>query len=81
VQVLRDRNASKDTLKARALALERMGEIFLDVGKATVFTSGEASGDAKRKQELAQERVEKAMQETLEKLDKEEREATARGVA
>jgi hypothetical protein len=74
-QVLRDKNA-KDKIKARAKALERMGEIFLEVGKMSASTGGEASGDAKRKQEIAQERVEKAMQETLEKLDKEEREAS-----
>lgn len=73
-QVLADKAVSKETRKARSKALERMGEIFLEVGKASVSVSGEASGDAKRKQQIAQERVEKAMQETLEKLDKEERE-------
>jgi len=54
-----------------------MGKIFLEVGEAALKEEGSqgevASAESKKqKQALAQQRVEKAMHDTLEKLDKDE---------
>lgn len=64
----------KPTLKARASALEKMGEIFVEVGKGHKEQS-DSGGDAKAKQQMAQDRIEKAMHDTLGKMDKADQEA------
>eukprot|EP00892_Ulva_mutabilis_P006219 jgi/Ulvmu1/396/UM001_0403.1 len=76
-QALGDKQQPKAVLKQRAQALERMGKIFIEVGEAALKAEGSqvegASAESKKqKQALAQQRVEKAMHDTLEKLDKDE---------
>ena len=68
----------KARLKDRANALESMGQIFIEVGTKHKESS-DNGGDAKAKQQMAQDRIEKAMQDTLEKMDKVDQEAMASG--
>lgn len=77
MQALSDKQQPKTVLKQRAQALERMGKIFLEVGEAALKaevspSEGVGAESKKQKQALAQQRVEKAMHDTLEKLDKDE---------
>jgi hypothetical protein len=72
MQALNDKSKSKEQLKQRAIALEKMGTIFLDVGNAALSASTSEEVDDAQKQDLAQQRIEKALQETLEKMDRDE---------
>lgn len=71
-----DKQEPKNVLKQRAQALECMGKIFMEVGEAALkaeASEADIDGESKKqKQALAQQRVEKAMHDTLEKLDKDE---------
>lgn len=80
MQALSDKSQQKSVLKQRAQALEVMGKIFLEVGEAalkseTVEGDKDSAESKKQKQLLAQQRIEKAMHDTLEKMDKDERES------
>jgi hypothetical protein len=74
--VLQEKGVSRERLKNRAAALEKMGDIFVEVGKAhkEISIPGE---DSQSKQQMAQDRIEKAMQDTLEKMDKADQDAYA----
>ena len=72
LQALNDKTKSKEELKQRAIALERMGTIFTDVGNAALSASASEDVDDATKQDLAQQRIEKALHETLEKMDRDE---------
>lgn len=77
MQALSDKQQPKAVLKQRAQALESMGKIFMEVGEAAIkaeMSPADSDGaeSKKQKQALAQQRIEKAMHDTLEKLDKDE---------
>lgn len=78
MQVLKDKDAPKALLKARAAALQIMGDVFHAVGvQAEAAAAAEGGASEARQREVAQQRVERAMHDVLEKMDKEEREAAA----
>ena len=78
LQLLYEKGVDKKALKMRAAALEKMGEIFVEVGRTHKETS-ESGGDIKAKQQMAQDRIEKAMHATLEKMDRADQEAMVQG--
>lgn len=64
LQVLRkDRAVTREHLRVRAAALERMGEIFVRVGEEAQAKHEAAEGSQQQQQQAAQIRVEKAMHE------------------
>lgn len=65
VQALNDKQCSREQLKQRATALEHMGTIFLEVGNAALEASAGKSSDGSNQQDVAAQRIEKALQVNL----------------
>jgi hypothetical protein len=78
LQLLHEKGVDKQRLKDRAAALDKMGEIFTEAGRTHRETS-DPGADTQKKRQMAQDRVEKAMHDTLEKMDRAEQEAAAGG--
>jgi hypothetical protein len=72
-QILKEKKVPKQKLKMRAAALETMGDIFLKVGEEHKAKMDKKEGSDQEKREAAQQRVEKAMLDVLEMMDKAER--------
>lgn len=69
--MLTEKDVPKAKLKERADALEKMGKIFCTVG-AEFKESSDGTEDSEAKRRLAQDRVEKALHDTLAKMDEAE---------
>lgn len=62
VQALNDKQCSREQLKQRAIALEHMGTIFLEVGNKALDASTGKDVEGSNQQDIAAQRIEKALQ-------------------
>jgi hypothetical protein len=62
MQALNDKQLTKEALRQRAIALEQMGTIFLEVGNAALEASAGKDVDGTNQQDIAAQRIEKALQ-------------------
>lgn len=65
VQALHDKQCSREELKQRAVALEHMGIIFLEVGNKALEATAGKDVDGSNQQDLAAQRIEKALHVSL----------------
>ena len=80
--MLKDKSASRAVQRERAAALQIMGDVFHGVGQQGLAREAEGGAPSEQRQrEVAQQRVERAMHDLLEKMDREEREAAGAAAA